>query len=232
MFVAEVRFYREIAPVIGVRVPECLKAEDDAGATLLWLEDLSDWRPGAKPTEAARVLAGMHDRWQGIACTRWPWLRKPGEAADVVGSYFDGTWPAISIRPECTTPLRDLGERLVGRIPVVERLAATAGPATLVHGDASLLNLRTSASGEVALLDWEDVGVGPGVGDLAWLLVSSVDPALWDETISAFGQAAHLVEALPAASSQAILSLADTSLGSDEARGWVRRIEEAIRRMR
>ncbi len=27
MFVAEVRFYREIAPVVGVRVPACLLAE-------------------------------------------------------------------------------------------------------------------------------------------------------------------------------------------------------------
>lgn len=62
MFVNEIRFYREVAPVVGVRVPNCLTAEEDAGATLLALENLSDWEPGADPSEAARLLARMHAR--------------------------------------------------------------------------------------------------------------------------------------------------------------------------
>jgi Ser/Thr protein kinase RdoA (MazF antagonist) len=231
MFVAEVRFYREIAPVVGVRVPECLQAEENAGATLLVLENLSDWKPGAEPTEAARVLAGMHERWQGAAAVRWSWLRAPDAATDLVGNFFDEAWPTVTSRPECTPEVRALGERLYGHIPAVERAAAKAGPTTLVHGDASMLNLRTSPAGEIALLDWEDVGAAPGVSDLAWLLVSSIDPIQWDETIAAYGSAAGLSHALPAAASQAILSLADTPRGSDEAGNWVGRIEEATRRL-
>lgn len=78
-------------------------------------------------------------------------------------------------------------------------------------------------------LVWPDT---PGVADLAWLLVSSTDPTHWDETVAAYGSAAGLGDALPAAASQGILSLADTPPGSDQANSWVRRLEEAARRMR
>lgn len=231
MFVAEVRFYREIAPVVGVRVPNCFEAEEHDGATLLSLENLSDWRPGGEPVSVARLLRRLHDRWQGGARQRWPWLREPGAASDLIGRHYDATWPTVSRRPECTDRLSAFGERLMSRIPEVERIAALAGPETLVHGDASLRNVRTSPTGEIAVLDWEDVGTGPGVCDLAWLLVSSIDPTDWTETIAASRPVDGLANALPAASSQAILSLADTSPESQEAVGWVRRIDEAMSRL-
>jgi hypothetical protein len=46
MFRCEVRFYQEIAPVVGVRVPACYRAEATEDGTLLELEDLSSWHPG------------------------------------------------------------------------------------------------------------------------------------------------------------------------------------------
>src|ERR1700749_2421878 len=52
MFVNEVRFYREVVPVVGVRVPACLTAQEDHGSTLLELENLSDWSEGADPAQA------------------------------------------------------------------------------------------------------------------------------------------------------------------------------------
>jgi len=177
MFVAEVRFYREIAPVVGVRVPACLLAEVNAGATLLLLEDLSDWEAGADAAGVARVLADLHARWSGIAPARWPWLRTPNVASELVGALFDQTWPGVAGRPECTQAVRALGDRLFGHIPAVERTAARAGPTTLVHGDASLPNVRSSSTGEIALLDWEDVGAAPGVADLAlWWCLPSTRP--------------------------------------------------------
>lgn len=231
MFASEVRFYREIAPVVGVRVPRCLQAEDDRGVTLLVLENLSEWHLGADPPKAARLLSALHTRWQGLAVDRWPWLRGPDAAIDLVAHLFDETWPTVARRPECTAAVRALGEWLCGRVPAVERAAANTGPATLVHGDASMPNLRTSGAGEIALLDWEDVGSAPGVTDLAWLLVSSVDPLRWDETIAAYGGADRLTDALPAAASQAILSLADIPPASESASEWVRRLEEASHRL-
>jgi hypothetical protein len=231
MFVNEVRFYREIAPVIGVRVPECFRAEENGGATLLELEDLSAWRPGARPTNAARLLAGMHRRWGDEAARRWPWLRAPDEVVSLVAEVYDSTWPVVSERADCTPAIRDLGSGLTGRVPEAERLADQSGPMTLVHGDPSARNMRTSPSGEIALLDWEDVRLGPGVSDLAWLLVSSVDPDDWDDTIEAYGDATGLGEALPSSAVQGVLSLADTAEHSDSARGWIDRLEETSRRL-
>ncbi len=49
MFRAEVRFYLELAPVVGLRVPVCYRAEEGDYGTHLVLEDLSAWKPGADP---------------------------------------------------------------------------------------------------------------------------------------------------------------------------------------
>jgi aminoglycoside/choline kinase family phosphotransferase len=231
MFVNEVRFYREVAPIVGVRVPACLTAQEDNGSTLLELENLSDWTEGADPAQAATLLAGMHIRWAGRAAARWPWLRAAEAASDLVGKLFDATWPDVARRPEFSPTARALGERLVGRVPEVERTAALAGPETLVHGDASARNMRTSATGEIALLDWEDVGRGPGVADLAWLLVSSVDPGDWETTIDAYGGSAGLRDVLPSAAVQAFLSFAGEARDSEQALSWAARIESAARRL-
>lgn len=233
MWVSEVRFYREIAPVVGVRVPQCYLAEESGGATLLHLEDLSGWRLGADPADAARTLATLHERWQGEAAARWPWLRRPGAAVDLVGALYDETWPALAARADLRLATRSLGERLVGCVAEAEADLATAGAATLVHGDASSQNMRTSASGEVALLDWEDVGAAPGVADLAWLLVSSVEPEQWDAAVDAYGhdRAERVDHALPAAAVQGFLTLDGHDEGSEQAAGWVARLEETARRL-
>jgi hypothetical protein len=49
MFRSEVRFYREIAARVGVRVPRCFQADETATGTLLRLEDLSGWQLGGDP---------------------------------------------------------------------------------------------------------------------------------------------------------------------------------------
>lgn len=227
MFGAEVRFYREIAPVVGVRVPACYAAEDGPDGTRLVLEDLSGWAPGAEPVRAARLLAGLHQRWTGIAAERWPWLRRVGAAVDLVGDLFDRTWSGTRTREDVPPGVRALGDRLYGRVPELELAAVSAGPLTFVHGDATMRNLRTAPDGELAMLDWEDVGAAPGVTDLAWFLLSSVEPAGWDDVVVAYGSPVGLREALPDAACQALLSFADSPVGSTEATGWIARLDRA-----
>ncbi|MGN6333693.1 MAG: phosphotransferase family protein [Motilibacteraceae bacterium] len=229
MFVSEVRFYREVASHVGVRVPVCFRAEERDGATLLELEDLSAWTPGADPAQAAQVLAGMHRRWDSGVAERWPWLRRPGAAVDLVAAAYDRVWPQVAARPDLPEPVRPLGARLVGRLVEAEAVAATAGPLTLIHGDAALRNMRTGPDGEIALLDWEDVGTAPGITDLAQLLLSSVDPDGWDATIAAYGSPEGLSAALPAACAQGIFTLSDTT-SEVEAHALCRRLEEAAGR--
>jgi hypothetical protein len=231
MFRCEVRFYQEIAPVIGMRVPACYRAEATDDGTLLELEDLSSWRPGADPATAAGVLGWLHERWPSEALSRWPWLRRPGEAVDLVAELYDRTWKLIVGRDELGSPVRDLGERLVGRVAAAESAASAAGPLVLTHGDASAQNMRTSPAAEIVLLDWEDVGIAPGVTDLAWLLVSSVEPERWDEVIAAYGAAGQLAEALPASAIQGLLSMSDTVPGSADSEAWAARLRSAVARI-
>jgi hypothetical protein len=231
MFRCELRFYREIAPVVGVRVPACYQAEETDQGTFLVLEDLSGWQPGADPAAAARLLSGMHQRWQGLARRRWPWIRADGAAIDLVAKLFDQTWPQLADRGDLTPSVRAIGSRFVGHVADAEDLAAQAGATTLTHGDASMQNMRTSPSGEIALLDWEDVSAAPGVSDLAWMLVSSVHPAEWDEVIAAYGQSDGLAQVLPALIVQGLFSLSDTAAGTAEAAAWIERIEAAGNRL-
>lgn len=114
-----------------------------------------------------------------------------------------------------------------GQVPAVERAAARAGPTTLAHGDVSARNLRTGPDSEIAFIDWEDVSAEPGIGDLAWLLLSSVEPGRWDEVIAAYGRAPEPAEVLLAAVSQALLSLADVPEESPDAIAWIARVEAA-----
>jgi Phosphotransferase enzyme family len=230
-FRAEVRFYREIAPVAGVRVPACYRAEDTDEGTVLVLEDLSGWQPGADPLAAVGVLADMHRRWAHEADTRWPWLRPVGAAADLVEQLYAQVWPEVAGRPDLTASVRVLGERLVGKVTESERLISAAGPLTLVHGDASMRNMRTGPGGRVALLDWEDVSAAPGVLDLAWLLVSSVEPARWDEAIAVYGASGDVTRVLPATAVQGLLSLFGTAVGSAEASAWIGRLDAAAGRL-
>lgn len=232
IFRSELRFYREIAPDVGVRVPACLQAEETSeGDTRLVLEDLSDWHPGARADNAARVLRHLHDRWQDVAATRFPWLRPVGAAADMVTDLFSQTAPRLAARRDLGEPARELLSDLVGTVTAHEMATVGAGTLTLVHGDASLGNMRTGPTGEIVLLDWEDVSCAPGVVDLAWLLVSSVDPDRWDRVAAAYGPHPGLALVLPAAAVQGFLSLADEPEGSAAAAGWSARLACAARRL-
>ncbi|MGC4943012.1 phosphotransferase family protein [Kribbella sp. DT2] len=229
-FTREVRFYREIGPAVGVRVPACFHAEEVDGATHLELEDLSDWQLGADPADAARLLAALHQRWEGKALTEWPWLAQ-AEASDLVDQLFRDAWATTRTRADLTAQVRTLGDDLVGQVPALEQRATAAGPPTLVHGDASARNMRTSPTGEIALLDWEDLRIGSGLDDLAWFLVSSVEPPRWAETITAYGGTADLRDTLPAMAVQGLFSFSDEPESSPAAQRWIARLTETARRI-
>lgn len=232
MFRSEVRFYREVAPHLDVRVPACFESHDDPVAgTRLVLEDLGEWRQGADPRAHARVLRSLHDAWTDVAIDRWPWLRRPGTAAELIGAAYDRTWPSINARRDLTEPVRELARSMVGTVAQLEVDEGGAGPWTLVHGDASWRNVFTSPDGEIALVDWEDVRAAPGVTDLAWLLISSVEPDEWTSVVDAYGDAPGLNVVLRTNAAQGLFMLSDLPDGSPEAAACVRRLEAAARRL-
>lgn len=228
-FRAEVRFYREIAPALTVRVPYCYEAADGPDGTRLVLEDLSDWKEGGEPAAIARERRQLHDAGCEQAAVRWPWLRPVGAAAELVERLYEEIWPRLA--EECKMPgtVRAFGAALLGQVTVTSDRVAGIPGRTLAHGDASGRNVRTSPDGVVAFLDWEDVSCLPGVSDLAWFLVSTVNPEDWALTREAYGPGPYLEAALPAALVQGYLSLADTVDDEEASEGWVRRLEMGVR---
>ena len=228
MFGREVRFYREVAPEIEVRVPALVRWDVEDQQVTIQLEDLSSWDEGGDPVALAGLLKQLHDRWRGLADARWPWLNRAGRAAQEIGALYDKVWTGLRDREDITPAVRRIGDALSAHVAELERLESSSVPRTLVHGDASLRNVRTSPRGVIALLDWEDVRTARGEVDLSWLLVSSVDPAVWPDVIAAYEPDAEaLVESFPANIAQAILSLADHALGSVTAQHWITRLDAA-----
>lgn len=231
MFETELRFYREIAPEVGVRTPALLGFESTGARITLELENLTGWREGGDPVAVATSLKALHQRWQDEAETRWPWLNRGPKAAEAIGALYDRVWSGLGA-DDLPPQVRSLGDSLVGRVAALERDEAAMPRRTLVHGDASLRNVRTSPDGELVFLDWEDVRSAQGEVDLAWLLVSSVDPSGWDAVIEAYGpEEAALDEALWTAAAQGILSVGDRQRGSADAEGWIERISAAADRL-
>lgn len=230
MFSSEVRFYREVASEVGVRVPVCVEASDTELGTYLQLEDLSSWSSGADPVGVAALLRTLHQRWEGRALDRWPWLRLPGAGADLIGALYDRTWRSIAARSDVTSNVRALGEFLVGQVEAAEHIEGQVGPLTLCHGDTSMKNLATSPDGEIVFFDWEDVRFASGVTDLAWFLVSSVPPEDWDDVAHAYGSRDYEA-VLPSVAAQGLLALSGEGDGSAAAADWVSRLSAAAKRI-
>lgn len=170
-FDVESTFYRTVAPQCGsvCRVPRLLAARggEQAGEWVLVLEDLDaagytrriDEPTGAALEAALRWLANFHARF--------------------LGEYVDGLWPVgtywhLDTRLEELPAIEDSSLRhLAPRI--AERLAGGAF-ATLVHGDAKDANFCFTPDGaEVAALDFQYVGRGCPMSDLAYLLYGRSD---------------------------------------------------------
>jgi hypothetical protein len=138
MFARELRFYREIAPEVGVRVPECYEADETGEGFRLVLEDLSSWTEGGGPVKVAVALKQIHQRWLWTAEQRWPWLKRDGRGALAVGELYDRVWSGMQGRPELTPVIRDLGDRFAGRVAALERLRRPDLVACLVRRSRAL----------------------------------------------------------------------------------------------
>ncbi len=185
----EVLFYRAIAPEAPIRVPRCYAAEVDArrGRNVMVLEDLSGrarFRDIREPCDTAEAeamvdaLADLHGAfWQTDRFTTDLGLlvgRSP--AATFLGNLFvrrilgDLKGQAADIVPgDIQRKSRVLFECKEG----VDAFWA-AEPQTVIHGDPHLGNLFFEGAAP-GLLDWQAVMAGPGIRDVAYFVVASVE---------------------------------------------------------
>lgn len=183
----EVDFYRNIAPLLAARVPRCWAAtrNDPGDQFVLLLEDLAprtvgDQLAGCRIEQAEAAvenLAGVHGPvWGGELLVG---------LLDPLGSdTIDGT---NAVFPMMTQIFLDrFADRLSDQAKeAFERFAPLAGSFLaqqrvvdgLVHGDYRLDNLLFSDDfSDVAVVDWQTVGLGLPGRDLAFFIATSFEP--------------------------------------------------------
>lgn len=187
----ETTWYDRYSQQSSARLPECLAIERQGEEVVMILEDLD---------EAGFPLRKHSVSWEEIdACLKW--------LADFHASYLnempDGLWKVgtywhLDTRPQELDALADLA--LQAAAPLIDEKLSSAQFQTFVHGDAKLANFCFSPDGQVAGVDFQYVGGGCGMKDVAYFIGSCLrekdcerlEPQILD---SYFG---HLQRALPA----------------------------------
>jgi hypothetical protein len=177
--VAYARVQQDAAPwpaLDGVHTPRVLAAAKDA----LLLEPIEgvrlDHLNGARPSLGSATAQARNDAFFALGAT----LRNLNGARPSLGSVprFARLDPSRlvtaaevigRVRPDAADAAKRLLERLLDRVPECE-------PA-LIHGDANLRNALLKPDGTVALLDLEDLSLGPPAADLGQLLAAGVPAA-------------------------------------------------------
>jgi hypothetical protein len=186
----EVGFYREAAPHLQVRRPQCyLAALSDSGEEFtLLLEDLSPAQQGDQingcSVEQARAavvnLAGLHaPLWCDPAVPDLDWLLPNGaDHAEISATFYrDATEKFVgryALSDETVSILRDFADHCQ------QWWERPADPFTLLHGDYRLDNLLfndTSGATSVAAVDWQSCSLGNPLRDVAFMVVTGLSVA-------------------------------------------------------
>jgi hypothetical protein len=167
----ETSFYRAYAARCGEQ-DRVARAFDQRAAESEWLLALEDLDAsgfprrirdprGAELEACLAWLAAFHARFMG---------------ASPDGLWSEGTYWHLATRQEELAAIR--GTALFESAPELDRLLREARHRTLVHGDAKPANFCFSQDGRrVAAVDFQYVGGGSGMRDVAYLLHGSVSGA-------------------------------------------------------
>lgn len=165
----ELAWYRDHAARCGAacRVPAFVAGRETAAGWEFLLEDLDAAGFAGRRRQASRaeVLAAL--RW--LAALHATFLGDPGEGLWPVGTYWH-----LDTRPDELAAMQP--GRLRDAAAALDARLASARYRTLVHGDAKLANFcfpEGDPGGPVAAVDFQYVGGGVGVQDVAYLLSSA-----------------------------------------------------------
>lgn len=184
LYEREVRFYQQLATRVGIRTPQCFYADIDTatGQFVLVLEDLApaasvDQLAGFTVDHARRAitqLAALHAPvWNDAELEEQDWLNHNRVQAHTLVEVSPALFDAFaaryqdSLEPEWLAVVYELKHHLKAYWLDQPR------PWTVFHGDFRPDNMLFGARGgeiPLATVDWQTIGLGPGLVDLAFLL--------------------------------------------------------------
>ncbi|TVT17950.1 aminoglycoside phosphotransferase family protein [Amycolatopsis acidiphila] len=185
----EVRFYAELAPRSSIRLPRSFGSLDaaDGGPPILLLEDLTGrYHTGDQLADlplpvlrrARRQLVLLQAPfWEDLDTAGLPWLhRRLGVPIPHILDRMERSWfqAGQSIACSLATEERRCIDRFVRAAG--EWASRLGGPRSLVHHDFRVDNLLF-AGDDLVVLDWQTVGWGQVMFDVAYLFGTSVGPA-------------------------------------------------------
>lgn len=189
-YAVETHWYEQYAQSSSARLPKALAIHHFEEETVMLLEDLD---------LAGFSLRKSDLKWTEItSCIEW----LAHFHASYLGVLPNGLWPIgtywhLDTRPQELEALEDKALK-EGAFAIDEKLNNCTYK-TLVHGDAKLANFCFSRNGEVAAVDFQYVGGGCGMKDLAYFIGSVLNEddceALESQILDTYFE--HLQRALP-----------------------------------
>ncbi len=189
-YTLELGWYRELANVIGVACPQCLHLESDNNDLdfALLLEDLSparqgDQLAGANTTQieaALRQAARLHaPLWGDARIDDYVWLRPSENSANMVRMLLPPLFGQFRERyaARLAPNILEMGAAFVAKLDAY--LDYKPAAITVQHRDFRIDNLLFSPDGRTAhVVDWQTLGHGSGVADVAYLIGTSIADAI------------------------------------------------------
>jgi len=159
----ETQWYKTYSKNSIARLPQCMAIETHNDEVLIVLEDLD--------------LAGYPLRKQSLnfkevaSCLEWmAQFHASYMGADPDGLWDIGTYWHLDTRPNELSVLDD--QRLKEAAPLIDQKLNKCNYQTFVHGDAKLANFCFGKEGHVAGVDFQYVGGGCGMKDVAYFIGS------------------------------------------------------------
>ncbi|MFD2725710.1 oxidoreductase family protein [Hyunsoonleella rubra] len=162
----ETTWYQQYSRMSMARLPKCFAIERYQNEVLIVLEDLD---------KAGFPLRKHSVKWEDIdRCLEW--LAKfhasyLGKVPD--GLWYVGTYWHLDTRPQELEVLED--KALQRTASAIDEKLNSCTFKTFVHGDAKLANFCFSENGEVAGVDFQYVGGGCGMKDVAYFIGSCLN---------------------------------------------------------
>ena len=162
----EVQWYQNYSAQCKARIPKCYGVIEQDNEVWIMIEDLDS---------AGFFLRKQRLDWKGLSnCLRWLaefhacFLHQQPN-----GLWETGTYWHLDTRPQELEELSDL--TLKNAASRIDQKLNDCTYKTLVHGDAKLANFCFSTNNEVAGVDFQYVGGGCGMKDVAYFVGSCLD---------------------------------------------------------